>query len=73
MDIERKKELLADILDLELDSIIPELKLSDLDEWDSIAVLSFMAMMDEEFQKEMKGSEIKKFVIIQDVLDAMEA
>lgn len=72
MDIEKKVELLAEILDLEIDEIKPVQKLSDLEEWDSIAVLSFMAMMDEEFGKEMKGTEIKKFVTIQDALDAME-
>lgn len=72
MNTEKKMELLADILDVEVEDIQPELELSQMDEWDSIAVLSFIAMMDEEFGKEMKGSEIKKFVTVQDALDAMK-
>ena len=71
MTLERKMELIAEILDVEVDSITPETVLNDLDEWDSVAALSFIAMMDEEFDKEIKGAEIKKFVTIQDALDVM--
>lgn len=72
MTTEKKMELLADVLDMEVEDIKPELELSKMEEWDSIAVLSFIAMMDEEFGKEMKGSEIKQFVTVQDALDAMK-
>lgn len=72
MNTEKKIELLADILDLETGDIRPEMQLSELEEWDSIAILSFIAMMDEEFGKEMKGAEIKKFITVQDALDAMK-
>lgn len=72
MNTEKKMELLADILDLEPGDIHPEMQLSELEEWDSIAILSFIAMMDEEFGKEVKGAEIKKFVTVQDALDAMK-
>lgn len=71
MTLERKMELIAEILDVDVDSIQPETVLTDLDEWDSVAYLSFMAMMDEEFDKEIKGAEIKKFVTVQDALDVM--
>lgn len=72
MNTEKKIELLAEILDLETGDIRPEMQLSELEEWDSIAILSFIAMMDEEFGKEMKGAEIKKFITVQDALDAMK-
>ena len=72
MSLEKKMELLAEILDVEVDELKPETKLSEMDEWDSVAVLSFIAMMDEEFGKEVKGAEIRKFVTIQDALDIME-
>lgn len=72
MNTEKKIELLADILDLETGDVRPEMQLSELEEWDSIAILSFIAMMDEEFGKEMKGAEIKKFITVQDALDAMK-
>lgn len=72
MSNEKKIEMLAEILDLEVEELSPETKLSSLDEWDSIAILSFIAMMDEEFGKAIKGAEIKKFNIIQDAMDIME-
>lgn len=72
MSNENKIEMLADILDLETDELLPETKLSSLAEWDSIAVLSFIAMMDEEFGKAIKGAEIKQFETIQDAMNVME-
>lgn len=72
MDIEKKLELIADILDIELGDISPEMEFSGLEDWDSVAILSFIAMMDEVFGKEIKGAEIKKFVTIQDALDVMK-
>ena len=71
MTIENKMELLADILDVDADELSPEKELAEFD-WDSVAILSFIAMMDEEFGKEMKGAEIKKFVTVQDALNVME-
>ena len=71
MATEKKLELLADILDVDVEELSPERELAEFD-WDSVAILSFIAMMDEEFGKEMKGAEIKKFVTIQDALNAME-
>ena len=71
MTIEEKLELIADILDVDAEEIKPETEIASL-EWDSIATLSFIAMMDENFGKEVKGAEIKKFVTIQDALNIME-
>ncbi len=72
MSNEKKIEMLADILDLETEELSPETKLSSLAEWDSIAILSFIAMMDEEFGKAMKGADIKQFETIQDAMNVME-
>lgn len=72
MNNEKKMELLAEILDLEVEDLTPETKLSTLAEWDSIAILSFIAMMDEEFGKAVKGAEIKQFETIQDAINVME-
>lgn len=68
-----KMEKLAEILDLEVDEIDENGVLEDIDEWDSVARLSFIAMMDEEFGKAVKGSQVRGFVTVQDVLNAMEA
>lgn len=72
MTNEKKIELLADILDVEAEELTPETRLVDMEEWDSIAALSFIAMMDEEFSKEFKGADVKKIVTVQDALNVME-
>ncbi len=71
MTVEKKLELIADILDIDAKELTPETEFASLD-WDSVAILSFIAMMDEEFGKEIKGAQIKKFVTIQDALNIME-
>ena len=70
MTIEKKMELLADILDMDADELSPETLIAEL-EWDSVTALSYIAMVDEEFGKEVKGADIKKFVTIQDALNLM--
>ncbi len=72
MTLEKKMELIAEILDVEVDEISPETEFASLEDWDSVAALSFIVMMDEEFGKEVKGDIIKKFVTIQDALNIME-
>ena len=72
MTIEKKKELLADILDVEPEEVVEEKELADLGEWDSLAILSFIAMMDEEFDKEIKGDVVKSLVTVADAFALME-
>ncbi len=72
MTIEKKMEIIADILDMDVNELTPETELASLEDWDSVAALSFIAMMDEEFGKAVKGSTIKGFVTIQDALNIME-
>ena len=71
MTIEKKLELLADILDMDASELTPETELASLD-WDSVTALSYIAMVDEEFGKEVKGARIRSFVTIQDALNLME-
>ena len=71
MSDERKLELIAEILDVDVSELSPEMELDSFD-WDSVAALSFIAMMDEEFNKPVKGADLKKLVTIQDALDIME-
>ena len=73
MTNEKKIELLAEILDIDAEEITPETRLVDMNEWDSVAALSFIAMMDEEFGKEFRGADVKKIVTVQDAMNVMEA
>lgn len=71
MDNEKKLSLLEDIMNLEAGDLSEELELSEISEWDSMAYLLFMDMLDEEFDKHIKISELKEFQTIQDLLEAM--
>lgn len=72
MKDERKLELIAEILDVEQESLAPETILSDLEEWDSIALISFMAMIDDEFDKIVKGADVKAQKTVADLMALME-
>jgi acyl carrier protein len=72
MSNQEKMEKLEEIMDLDEGTLKAEDALADYEEWDSVAVLSFIALMDSEFGKEVKGAEIKTFKTVQDVLDCME-
>ena len=72
MEKTHKIELLAEILDQDPEDIKEDMALEEIDEWDSLAILSFIAMMDEEFEKDVSRKEIQQLVTISDVLAMME-
>jgi acyl carrier protein len=59
-------------LDIEKDTLAEEMELSGINEWDSIAVISTIAMFDSYFGKEVSASEVKGFNTIKDITDLME-
>lgn len=71
MTEQEKLEKIAEILDLEVDEIDVEANLEDIEEWDSVAILSFIAMMDEEFNKAVKGAEIREAKTVKDLFELM--
>lgn len=72
MEKEKKMELLAEILDVDPEEIKEEMDLAEAGEWDSLAILSFIAMMDEEFGREVNGATVKNLVKVSDALALME-
>lgn len=72
MENKEKLELLEDVMDLELGSLVEDVCLSDIDEWDSVSVLSFIAMVDEEFDKVITGKEVKSCMTVADLMAIME-
>lgn len=72
MTQEKKLALLEDMMELEPGSLTPETVLEELEEWDSIALLSFMALMDEEFGKTMTGGSLREMKTVSDLLAVME-
>ena len=59
MNLQEKLALIEEVLDVETGSLTPETLLAEVDEWDSIAALSLIVMLDEKFEKTVSGAQIK--------------
>ena len=51
MNLQEKLTLIEEVLDVAEGSLTPETLLAEVDEWDSIAALSLIVMLDEKFEK----------------------
>lgn len=71
MDLQEKIALIEEVLDVEAGSLTSETLLADVDEWDSIAALSLIVMLDEKFEKTVSGAQIKALVSVNDILAYM--
>lgn len=71
MTTEKKMALLEDMMELEAGELHATDVLADLDNWDSMAKLSLIVLMDEEFSKPLAGADIREFKTVQDILDFM--
>lgn len=72
METTKKKELLADLFEVEVSEIDETLKLIDFDPWDSMSKLSLIVLMDEECGKKLTGEQLREFKTIGDILAFME-
>lgn len=72
MELKEKLALIEEVLDVEEGSLTPETLLADVDEWDSIAALSLIVMLDEQFEKIVSGAQIKALESVNDILAYME-
>lgn len=72
MELKEKLALIEEALDTEEGTLVPETNLEDVDEWDSIAALSLIAMLDDNFGKTLPGKEIKALKTVGDILAHME-
>ena len=71
MTNEEKIAMLEDMLELDGGTLKPETVLADVEEYDSMAKLSLIVMMDEECGKKLTGEQIREFKTVQDILDFM--
>jgi acyl carrier protein len=71
MTNEEKITLLEDMLELDGGTLAPDTELSSIDEYDSMAKLSLIVLMDDEFSKKLTGEQIREFKTVQDILDFM--
>jgi len=72
MTQEQKIALLEEMLELDNGSLSPEIELSSIDEYDSMAKLSLIVLMDEECNKKLTGEQIREFKTVADILNFME-
>lgn len=71
MTQQEKITALEEMFDVDVGSVKPETSL-DLLQWDSMAMLSLIALVSEKFGKRLLGAQIKTFKTIQDILNVME-
>lgn len=70
MTQEEKMEQLAEVFDVELSSLSSQTALDTL-HWDSMAMLSVIAVLKNQYSKKVSGSELRAMRTIQDILDYM--
>lgn len=71
MTLEEKLALIAETLDADKANIKPEVELKTLDEWDSMGVISTIAMLDKKYNKVLNAEQIDQLKTVQDILDLM--
>lgn len=71
MSEKEKLSKLEEMLELEEGELRPEMELEDVDNYDSMAKLSLIVLMDDDFGKKLTGDDIKGFKTVQDILDFM--
>lgn len=69
---ERIFAAIEEAMDLDEGSISAETKLCELDEWDSLAILSLIVTFDENFGKTVAGSDLKNCKKVEDILHLIE-
>ncbi len=72
MTEQEKIALLEETLDAEEGSLKADMELSEVEEYDSMAKLSIIVMMEDEFGKKLSADEVRSFKKVQDILNYME-
>jgi len=72
MTIKEKLNHLEELLDIESDTLNADIELDQLSQWDSMAIISIIAMFDSDFGKVVTPNEVKGFITVNDIIDKME-
>lgn len=71
MTNDEKLSLLEEMLETEPGSLNESMALTNIENWDSLAAISLIALFDENFNKTLSANEIRNFKSIKDILDKM--
>ena len=72
MTEEEKLAMLEDLLEVDEGALKPETMLTDVEEYDSMSMLSLIVMMQDEFNVNLKSTDVKGFQTVGDILARME-
>ena len=67
-----KLAMLEDLLEVDEGTLKPETLLTDVEEYDSMSMLSLIVMMQDEFNVNLKSADVKGFQTVGDILARME-
>lgn len=73
MEKTEKLNLLEEMMDLEEGTLKAEQELREIEAWDSIARLSLVILLEDEFDKQITAKDVRGFETVGDILNAMEA
>lgn len=73
MTEKEKLELLEDALEVDEGFLVSDMNLADIDEFNSMAVLALIVLLEDEFGKVVTGKEIKNCTTVADILTLMES
>ena len=66
-------KMLEELMEVDEGTLLPTTRLAELEEFDSMARLSLIVMMNDEFEKKLSVKHIKEFRTIQDIIDFIHA
>lgn len=72
MNNKEKLSLLETMFDAEKGSLYEEMDLADSEYWDSLAIISFIALVDETFNKRVPAPMVKSAKTVGDLIKLME-
>lgn len=72
MNEQEKIELIAEILEVEPDDVVIGKKLEEYDTWDSVAILSVIAVMNEKFEKTPSAKDVAKNKTIDELMSFLQ-
>ncbi len=71
MTVQEKIALFEDMLEVDEGTVTEDMMLEDIDEWNSLAYLSFSVLLSDEFGKQVPASQIKTYTSVKELLDIM--
>lgn len=69
MSLKEKLEILAEILEMDEESLKEDMVLEDIEEWDSMSKLYLVTYVKKNMKKRLTVEQIKEFVTIKDICD----